>query len=423
MAVYLKNATYIHPENFRFSFADILVEDSLQGGIVFKPTGSAVPENTEVIDCTGKYVTKSFANGHHHIYSALATGMPPPPKSPDNFYEILKYIWWNLDKSLDKEMIGVSAMITAIESAKNGVTFIIDHHSSPVAVPGSLEMIAGALEQAGLSHLLCYEISDRDGESYTRQALEETEDYLRNHQGLVGLHASFTISDPTFSKAIHLAEKFNTGIHIHAAEDEYDQKHCESNYKCRVIERIAKMNGLKSSKTILGHCLHLNEHERKILNTSDSWIVQNTESNLNNKVGFFNSAGLNNNIMLGTDGMHSDMIRSAKAAYFTGLNFDTTDAEPVYRRLRNVNRYLSQNQFTGDGENNLIVLDYPAATDFQAGNFLGHFMYGIESKHIQHVIANGKVIMRDRKMTTLDEESIFKESKILSRKLWERMKK
>lgn len=421
MALYLKNATYINWKTFEFSVTDIIVEVGDKGTISFLPPGSSVPENSEAIDCSGKYVTKAFANGHHHVYSALAKGMPAPAKTPVNFPEILKYIWWNLDKKLDLEMIEVSALVTAIESAKNGVTFVIDHHSSPVTIEGSLETIAESFEKAGISHLLCYEISDRDGKHKTEEGIKETENYLQHHQGLVGLHASFTVSDSTFKKAVALSEKFNTGIHIHVAEDKSDQQHCQEKHNKYVVERIKSLGGLQSTKTILGHCLHLMDTERKTISNSGAWVVQNTESNLNNKVGFFNSVGLGENIMLGTDGMHSDMIRSAKAAYFTGLNFDRTDLFGIYKRFRNANRYLSQNNFTGDEDNNLVVIDYPSATDFSEDNFSGHFIYGLESKHIQHVIAKGKLIVKDRKMTTLDEESIYKTSKELSKKLWGKM--
>ncbi len=115
--------------------------------------------------------------------------------------------------------------------------------------------------------------------------------------------------------------------------------------------------------------------------------------------------------MLGTDGMHSDMIRSAKAVYFVGQNFDNFDFDVPYKRLRNVHRYLNENNFRGDGENNLIVLDYPSPTDFNETNFLGHFYFGLESKYISHVISNGKLIVKDRKIQTVDEKEILRHQK------------
>ena len=421
MTVYLKNATYIDWQSLEFKNINIKVNSGIDGSIDFINDFSALP-NDEVIDCTGKYVTKSFACGHHHVYSALARGMNAPKKQPRNFYEILKYIWWTLDKCLDKDSIQASALITAIACAKNGVTFTIDHHASPFAVDGSLEIIAKAFEKVGVSHLLCYEISDRNGYDIAESGLAETENYLKKYQGLVGLHASFTISDSTLESAVSLSKKYNSGLHIHVAEDKYDQEYCLKNYNQRVVERLNDAGVLEFSKTILGHCLHLDEKEKELIKNSNAWVVQNSESNLNNNVGYFNSRGLNDNIMLGTDGMHSDMLRSAKSAFYVGQGFDSIDYPGFYKRFRNVHQYLNSNKFSGDGENNLIVLDYDTPTEFNSNNFLGHFLFGIEAKHVQHVISQGKLIVKDRKVTTVNEDEILDFSKEQATKLWERMK-
>jgi cytosine/adenosine deaminase-related metal-dependent hydrolase len=423
MSVCLKNATFINWKTFEFTKANIMVEEGDNGRILILPVDSKIPDDNTVLDCSGLFVTKSFANGHHHVYSALAKGMPALAQNPANFVEILKYVWWKLDQCLDLEMIRISALVTAIECAKNGVTFVIDHHSSPNAITGSLDVIAKAFDQVGISHLLCYEISDRDGASKCNLAFDETDNYLHHHQGLVGLHASFTVGDKTFAQAISLADKHSTGIHIHVAEDDFDQKQCEQQYQKTVIKRIASFGGLNSSRSILVHCLHLADTERKAIKNSGVWIAQNTESNLNNQVGFFNSVGLGDNIMLGTDGMHSDMLRAVKASYFTGVNYDKIDMPGIYNRFRNTQRYLLQNNFNGNADNNLVVLDYNPPTDFQPANFLGHFLYGIESKHIKHVISNGKLIVRDRKMQTIDEDAVFTESRKLSMHLWNKMGK
>ena len=421
MATYLQNAEYINWKTLEFSKTDILVKEGDKEGIDFFPSGSRAPDDCICIDCRGKYVTKAFVNGHHHAYSALAMGMPAPKKSPKDFYEILKYIWWNLDKNLDKELIEISALTTAMESAKNGVSFVIDHHASPFAIEDSLEIIAKAFDQVGVSHLLCYETSDRDGMDISEKGLEETASYLQGNQGLVGLHASFTVSDDTFRKAIIIANKFNSGLHIHVAEDEYDQQYNLNKYHERVIPRMKELGALQSPKTILGHCLHLNDAERNIVAYSKAWIAQNTESNLNNRVGFFNSVGLGQNIMLGTDGMHSDVLRSAKTTFFVGQNFDTVDYPSAYKRFRNAHTYLSSNGFSGDSDNNLVVLDYNPRTAFSSENFYGHFIFGLEAKHVQHVISKGKLIVKDRELTTVNENEIQKRARELSKVLWKRM--
>jgi len=421
MSILLKNATYIDWESLDFKKSHIIVRRGIGKKIEFFDKIPARSQFDYVLDCSGKLVTKSFACGHHHAYSALARGMHPPKKNPANFHEILKYIWWTLDKCLDREMIEYSALYTAIACAKNGVTFVIDHHASPFNVYHSLDIISEAFEKVGVSHLLSYEISDRDGSDIAERGLNETDFYLQRHQGLVGLHASFTLGDDTLQKAYELMNLFHSGIHIHVAEDKYDQEFTKKTYGKSVIERLKDFGFLDSPKSIIVHALHLSDKEREIIKNSAAWIVQNTESNLNNGVGYFNSKALGDKIMLGTDGMHSDMLQSAKAAFFSGHMHDNIDYAEAYRRFRNVHNYIASNDFKGDGQNNLVILDYDSPTVLNKGNFYGHFLFGIDNKHITHVISGGRIILENRRITTVDEESILEHSRKLSLKLWDKM--
>lgn len=420
MSIILKNTTYINWETLEFSEIHIKVHNGIDGKIEFLNQFEEDPRDT-IIDCRGKLVTKSFAVGHHHAYSALAKGMPAPAKSPDNFYEILQYIWWNLDKALDRDIIEASALATAMAAAKAGSTFVIDHHASPNYIGSSLDILARAFEKVGVDHLLCYEISDRDGLDKANQGLEETENYLQNHQGLVGLHASFTVGNDSMKKAADLMQKYKSGVHIHVAEDGYDQQYSEDNYGKRVVERLDDFGVLNSSKSILGHCLHLTENERNIIKKSKAFVVQNMESNLNNQVGYFNSKGLGDRIMLGTDGMHSDMIRSAQYAFFAGQASDEIDFNSTYERFRKVHQYLKTNEFKGDGDNNLVVMDYDAPTKIDSNNFLGHFVFGWNASHIQHVISNGELIVKDRILQKVNEEELLQYTKEQAHRLWKKL--
>ena len=424
MTLWLKNTCYIDTETQTFKHGHIRVEEGKEGTIhVIDPSeaGHRMDPQDEILDCTGFYVMKSFAVGHHHAYSALATGMPAPKKSPANFSEILQYIWWNLDKALDEDMIRASGLATALACAKSGSTFIIDHHASPNTIRGSLDILAESFESLGINHLLCYEITDRDGKEKALSGLEETRDYLERNQGLVGLHASFTIGPDTLDKAVSLMEETGSGIHIHVAEDGVDQQHSLENYGKRVVERLADAGALESNKTLLVHCLHLDDREREIIRSKPVWVVENMESNLNNQVGTFDGRALGDRIFFGTDGMHSDMIRSAQAAYFAGVGHDSIDVPTTYQRMRKVHQYLHQNHFTGDGPNNLVILDYPTPTILSETNFMGHFVYAMRSEHVRHVISNGKLIVKDRRITTLDEEQIIAFTREQAKRLWSKL--
>ncbi len=420
MPIILKNTKYINWETLEFSETHIKVNQGINESIEFYCDFDkiTISEDDQIIDCKGKYVTKSFAVGHHHAYSALSRGMPAPKQSPNNFLEILKYIWWNLDKSLDKDMIEASALATAIACAKAGSTFVIDHHASPNHIKGSMELMAKAFEKVGVDHLLCYEISDRDGIKIAEEGIEETEDYLNQHQALVGLHASFTVGDETMKRAADSMRKKDSGIHIHTAEDYYDQEQCLQKHGKRVVERLNEFGVLESSKSILGHCLHIDEKERELIKKGKAFVVQNMESNLNNNVGLFNGENLGDRIMLGTDGMHSEMIRSAQAAFFSGQAKDNIDFVSAYERFRKVHEYLKINNFKGDGENNLVILDYPTPTEFNQDNFFGHFLFGWSSNMITDVISNGKLIIKDRILQTINEEEVWKFTKEQANRLW-----
>jgi cytosine/adenosine deaminase-related metal-dependent hydrolase len=427
MALYLKDATFLDWESFEMKNTCLAVEEGLQGGISFIPSVPAsdrMGPGDRVLDCAGKLVTRSFGCGHHHIYSTLARGMPGLQKAPTSFVEVLKYLWWHLDKCLDLEMVEASALAAAIHCAKNGITLIIDHHASPFAIKDSLFTIARAFDSVGISHLLCYEISDRDGEDAREAGLAETDAFLAaGHQGHVGLHASFTVGDVLLDKAVTLANKHHTGLHVHVAEDLADQEDAVARYGKRVVERLHDAGALDLTKSILSHCIYLSEKEKELIRNSGVWVAQNTESNQNNNVGLTGYKSITDNVLLGTDGMHSDMLRSAKAVFLTGQAIEAIGADEVYRRFRAIHRYTQESGFPGDGENNLVILDYDSPTDVNPRNFLGHFVYGIDSRHVTTVICRGKVIVENRRATGVDEGDVLAIAREMGRRLWKKMER
>jgi cytosine/adenosine deaminase-related metal-dependent hydrolase len=422
MTLYLKNATYIDWKTLAFQSTNLAVSPGDDGGIGLldaMPSDGDLGDDDSVFDCKHRLVTQSFACGHHHIYSALARGMPAPPKIPQNFREILEYIWWRVDKALDLEMIEASALVSALYCVKNGVTFVIDHHASPFAIEGSLSTVAKAFDRVGVCHLLCYEISDRDGEAPREQGLAETENYLQaGNQGHVGLHASFTVGDALLKKAVALAQKCRTGIHVHVAEDQADQDACLKDHNQRVLERYRDAGLLDLPKSIFAHCIHLNAAEKDLLRKSGVWVVQNVESNQNNNVGLANCGELGEHVMLGTDGMHSDMLRSAKAAFLTGQAVEGIDMIGIYERFRNVHNYIAANEFIGDGDNNLVILDYNSPTEINQTNFLGHFAYGLDACHVDSVVARGQWVVKNKTLMTVDEDEILAFAREMGNKLW-----
>lgn len=253
-------------------------------------------------------ITPGLVCAHHHLYSTLARGMPPPPRTPHGFGEILELVWWRLDTALDLEMIRWSAMLGALEALEHGTTAIVDHHESPNAIEGSLDVIAEACAEVGVRVLCAYGITDRHGADGARRGLEENERFIKaGGNGYVGVHAAFTCTDESLRGAAGLAEDLGVGVHIHVAEGVGD------------VDAPKRLEGLTRDDWLLSHCVHLpTDH------TLRGTILHNPRSNLNNAVGYADPARFSNPVALGTDGIGANMIESFRLAYVMQRSVDVT---------------------------------------------------------------------------------------------------
>jgi cytosine/adenosine deaminase-related metal-dependent hydrolase len=253
-------------------------------------------------------VTSGLVCAHHHLYSTLARGMPAPPRVATNFQEILEQVWWRLDAALDLDMIRWSAMLGALEALESGTTAIVDHHESPNAIEGSLDVIAEACTAVGIRSLLAYGITDRHGADGARRGLAENERFIRaGGRGLVGIHAAFTCSDDSLASAAALASDLGVGVHIHV---------CEGTIDADAPRRLAT---LTRDDWLLAHGVHLpTDHDLR------GTILHNPMSNLNNAVGYADPARFSNPVALGTDGIGGNVLEAFRLAYVLERAVDVT---------------------------------------------------------------------------------------------------
>lgn len=250
--------------------------------------------------------TPGLVCGHHHLYSSLARGMPAPPTQPTDFRSVLEQIWWRLDAALDLEMIRWSAMLGAIEALQCGTTAIIDHHESPNAIEGSLDVIAQACAEVGVRVNCAYGVTDRHGAGGARRGIEENERFLRaGGRGMVGAHAAFTCGGSTLEAVADLARRSGVGVHIHVAEGVDD------------ADAGQRLEQLAADDWLIVHCVNL---DRPLRGT----IAHNPRSNMNNAVGYAAPTKWKNRVVLGTDGIGADMLEEARLAYATLRAHDVT---------------------------------------------------------------------------------------------------
>lgn len=402
---------------------------------------SALPAEITRIDGQGRLLLPGWINAHMHFYGTYARGIAMKA-SPRNFHEILKMLWWKLDSALDAEAVYYSALVPALTAVKRGVTAVVDHHASPNAIDGSLDRIEEALLQVGLRGVLCYEVSDRDGPEVRRRGLEENRRYLKKcrearaadnthpFDGMVGLHASFTLDDESLTSAAEMSREFERGCHIHVLEDGVDGEITGRKYGRSVVPRL-QAAGILGPRSIAAHCIHIGEADREILAETDSIVVHNPQSNMNNAVGRADIfALLRHGVLLGigTDGMSADIwpdVRTANLLHKHGLNSSQAgwaeiqqmllhNNPEIYRRLTG----LPVGRILPGHPADVILVDYYPPTPMTSENIWGHFLFGIADAPVDTSIINGKVVLRNKQLIGIDEAKIAAESRRVAQRVW-----
>ena len=389
------------------------------------------------IDARGGVIMPGLINAHNHIYSAFARGLSIKGYDPKNFNDILEGMWWKIDRKLTHENNRLSAYAVYIDSIKNGVTTVFDHHASYCDIPGSLDDIAGAARALGVRTNLCYEVSDRDGEGKMMEAVLENERIIKLAEAddsdmlkaMMGLHAAFTLSDKTL-EICRAHTPASTGFHVHTAEGPGDLQDSLKKYGKRIVNRLYDC-GILGKKSIAVHCVHINKAEMALIRDTDTMVVHNPESNMGNAVGcgpviqMFAEGLL---LGLGTDGYTNDMLESYKVGNIIHKHHlcDPTVAwGEVPAMLFDNNAKIAARFYNKPlgvlkpgAYADVIVTDYDPLTPMDAGNCNGHILFGMNGRSVVTTVCNGNVLMLDRKLLAVDEAAVMAECRVSAQKLW-----
>lgn len=394
----------------------------------------------EFVDAKKGLIMPGMINTHHHIYSAFARGISINGHNPKNFGDILSGMWWKIDRLLTLDDTRYSAYSTYLDCIRNGVTTVFDHHASFGNIEGSLFQISDVAKELGIRTSLCYEVSDRDGEEKMRQAVKENVDFMKAakndaydmQKGMMGLHASFTLSDKTLN---YCAENmpYDAGYHVHTAEAIDDVYDSLKKYNKRIVNRLFD-GDILGSKTIAVHCIHINGGEMDIIKATDTMVVHNPESNMGNAVGCtpvleFVNKGLT--LGLGTDGYTSDMFESMKVANILhkhhNCNPNVAWGEVPLMLFDNnakiANRFFAKpvGVIQKGAYADIIVVEYDPLTPLNENNVNSHILFGVSGRCVTTTMINGKVLMKDRVILGVDTEEIMAKSRELSKELWNKI--
>lgn len=353
--------------------------------------------------------TAGFVNAHTHLYSGLVPlGMPPVQPKPANFLEILQRLWWRLDRALDETALRAAARYYVAHALLAGTTSLIDHHESPEFLEGSLDVLADVCQEMGMRAVLCYGATERNGgRAEGQRGLAECRRFIEAQRasnrwplvrGVVGLHASFTVSDDTVREAGNLCRQLNVPLHVHVAEDWADVLDARQRRYAGPLQRLVALNALPAG-SVLAHGVRLDAEEVQRAASLRAWLVQNPRSNRNNAVGYPKSLRLSPLVALGTDGFPSDMREE-----FTALSSDAVvqgeTMEAPQRRL-DAGRELMAAFFGADAVAQDSVL--------------------LEGRRVVEVTVAGRTVVRGGKLVDVDLSQVEARARERAERLWARM--
>jgi putative selenium metabolism protein SsnA len=436
--ILLKNATVVHLHPAEVAPGVDIVLDGSMIVSVGRSAGEGIrPQRS--IDLAGRVVMPGLVCGHDHFYSCLSRGILARIAPAPDFVSTLQNLWWRLDRAIDAETLRAGTMAGALEAVKAGCTAVIDHHASPSFIAGSLDVLKECFEAAGLRGVLCYETTDRNGPDGMRAGVEENRRFARlveaerkpkgEHrlvEAMIGGHAPFTLPDEALDALAAVAAETGRGFHVHAAEDGFDTSYSHRVYRKSPLRRLDDA-GLLGEKAIVGHGIYLTAEDREILNSRGAYLAHACRSNMNNHVGYNAELPHVKNVLLGTDGIGSDMLLEAKFAYFRHRDAGGPLGPGAFMRFLQAGNDVLHRCF---GERfgrvepgckaDLLVLDYDAPTPLVRENVPGHVLFGMGSRDVNTVIVNGTIVMENRTFR-LDAGPVYAAAQAAARALWKRM--
>ena len=431
----LKNLLVINPTSTPPVIENAFVAisgDTIESVGQQEPTGKF----DHIYNLKGKIALPGMINAHHHLYSALAVGMPLPKNNTSNFTEILNEVWWKMDLALGRDTSIACFESGMLDSLKAGTTTIIDHHCSPSFIEGALSLLAETGDKFGLNTSISFEISDRNGQSKFEESLEENINTVRKFSNtpyihpMVGLHASFTLSDSSLKKIRDDLNSLDSwGIHIHVSEDKADEEDAIKRGYRSVIERLQKFDLINENGLII-HGLHMRDSDLDLLDNQNAQLVHNPSSNANNRVGITPNQSIK--ILksgLGTDGMQGNMLREGKEGMLIRSSHLSGGVDNVdyMKLLFENNPSIASKLFKckigkilPEYQADLAIFDYYPRTPINESTIFGHIFFGL-SDLPSDVITRGEFRIKDNEFLGFSEKEIKENASKQAIRLWENL--
>ncbi|WP_073162864.1 amidohydrolase [Desulfofundulus australicus] len=392
------------------------------------PAGSVSPEQNfdRVIDARGMLAMPGFVNCHTHASMTLLRGYADDLP----LMEWLQKKIWPVEERLEPEDIYWGAMLSCLEMIRSGTTTFADMYFH-------MDEVARAVEKAGMRASLSQGLiglSPGAGE-----ALSNSRRFIREWHGqaegrittMLGPHAPYTCPPDFLARVLDMADELKVGIHIHIAETRAEIEEIQQKYGKTPVALMEQV-GLFNFPVLAAHCVHLTDEDIRILVARGAGIAHNPESNMKLASGIapvtrLLAAGAL--VGLGTDGAASnnnlDMMeemRSAallqKVATMDPMALPAQDA--LAMATVNGARVLGLKDvgpLKPGNKADIILVNLDRPHFYPRHNLMAHLVYAARASDVETVIIDGRLVMENRQVLTLDEERIYYEVQKRAEKL------
>lgn len=422
--ILIKNGTILNPKlngEVEYSKSSVLIENNKISEI----SDNIEDSNAEkIIDAKDKIIMPGLINTHTHLPMTLFRSLADDLELDSWLNDYI----WPMEANLNSDYSYAGAMLGAIEMIKSGTTTFTDMYFY-------MGDVASAVKESGIRGVLSYGMIDfgdaEKRENEFKSNIKLIKDFNNYADGRVttmfGPHSVYTTSPELIERVRKEADKYNVGIHIHMNETKKEIEDCIELRGKRPFEYLDEL-GVLSSDILAAHCVWLSDNEIKLIKENDVKVSHNPCSNMKLASGVAPVGKLLDNdicVSLGTDGASSnnnlDLFEEMKFAALlqkvSTLNPKVLSAEEtVSMATINGAHALGLDKDIGSIEvgkkADIILVDTNRPNFTPLGNSLcANIVYSVNGDNVDTTICDGNILMENRKLVSLDEQSIINNTK------------
>lgn len=400
---------------------------------------SVIPEDTEIIDASGKIVMPGFISLHSHLYSAVVRSIPFSgfDNADFSFISWMERFWYPmLEDRVTREQMYIGSLANMLGNIRSGITTTTDTAEGSYAIPGALDYVYRAAKESGMRCVLSFETTGRISPENQKLGLEENINFIKKVnsrdgriRGRIGVHTTFSCPTELLVEVRKQADELGCGIMMHMADDRWHNYDATRKYGKRPTRYLEDI-GFLGPDVLLFHCSYMDLlKDPKIFKAHDVKIAHNAESNAifgfwPNMIPFIEEGVT---VGLGTDGQTHSMFEIMRTAQMIHrIKYEDLEILPDSQILamattNGARALLQENQLgsleAGKKADIVFVRDRSAVPIFEA-NVENYIVGTCERSDVDTVIIDGEIVLKNGEFVSLDEAEVYEKCKKEAIDLW-----